>query len=520
MTSNPATSEMDANESELAANAADQIDELESLRAIFSSDSEPGTVSWNGVSPVVGRVSVRVQLGDQTEWNLTDDGNKMTHSIRSLPPISLLFALPSTYPSHAPPSLAVTADWLSNKQRHLLTNQLVSIANNSPNCPILFELVCFIQSESAQFLGLVDTENNTISLDKDSTDSNTIETILEHDRKHRDQLFANETITCGICLDSKLGANSFRFSTCGHAYCKVCLVDYFTIHITEKNVLQVTCPSSSCKKEPNAASRNASVSSVQPLPPHTLTALLPAPLIEKYESLLKMHDLLQKPNLTYCPRQTCQAPTLKDPDEEKLCICPECSYAFCFFCNRTWHGYAAYCQIRHLSVVAAEYAAADESKRSVMEIKYGKKLLEKAIRELEEDKLNSAWMKDNAQACPNCRVMTCMTCGTHFCFLCGQHLNKSNPYQHYNTRGSSCYGKLFEGAIIRNDAAFGEEGFGGENELVADGGIRNGPNVGEEAVAAGNEVDDGIEFQDFLGVDDLVVDEQGFVMPARWRRTQ
>ncbi|KAJ3377654.1 hypothetical protein HDU80_003169 [Chytriomyces hyalinus] len=153
-----------------------------------------------------------------------------------------------------------------------------------------------------------------------------------------------------------------------------------------------------------------------------------------------------------------------------------------------------------------------------MEIKYGKKLLEKAIRELEEDKLNSAWMKDNAQACPNCRVMTCMTCGTHFCFLCGQHLNKSNPYQHYNTRGSSCYGKLFEGAVIRNDAAFGEDGFGGENEPVADGGVGNGPAV--EGVAAGNEVDDGIEFQDFLGVDDFVVDEQGFVMPARWRRTQ
>ncbi|KAJ3379977.1 E3 ubiquitin-protein ligase rnf14 [Chytriomyces hyalinus] len=433
-------------ESELAANAADQIDELESLRAIFSSDSEPGAMSWNGASPVVGRVSVRVQLGDQTEWNFTNDGNNMSHRIRSLPPISLLFALPSAYPSHAPPSLAVAADWLSNKQRHLLTNHLVSIANNSPNSPILFELVCFIQSESAQFLRLVDTENNTISLDKDSNDSNTIETILEHDRKHRDQLFANETITCGICLDSKLGANSFRFSTCGHAYCKVCLVDYFTIHITEKNVLQVTCPSSSCKKEPNAASRNASVSSVQPLPPHTLTALLPAPLIEKYESLLKMHDLLQKPNLTYCPRQTCQAPTLKDPDEEKLCICPECSYAFCFFCNRTWHGYASYCPIRHLSALAEEYRNADESQRRVLEIKYGKKAFVKAVLEIDEDELNGLWMKDNAQACPKCRAMVQRSEGCNH-----MQLNESNPYQHFNIRGSLCYGKVWEGTGIGLD---------------------------------------------------------------------
>ncbi|KAJ3217303.1 hypothetical protein HDU81_000881, partial [Chytriomyces hyalinus] len=60
-------------EPEFAANAADQMDELESLRAIFSSDSEPGTVSWNGVSPVVGRVSVRIQLGDQAEWSIKDE---------------------------------------------------------------------------------------------------------------------------------------------------------------------------------------------------------------------------------------------------------------------------------------------------------------------------------------------------------------------------------------------------------------------------------------------------------------
>ncbi|KAI8821574.1 hypothetical protein BJ741DRAFT_637193 [Chytriomyces cf. hyalinus JEL632] len=163
-------------------------------------------------------------------------------------------------------------------------------------------------------------------------------------------------------------------------------------------------------------------------------------MIEKYESLLKMHDLLQKPNLTYCPRQTCQAPTLKDPDEEKLCICPECSYAFCFFCNRTWHGYASYCPIRHLSAVAEEYRTADESQRRLLELKHGKKAFEKAILMIDEDELNGLWMKENAQACPKCRAMVQRSEGCNH-----MQLNKMTPYQHYSIRGSLCYGKVWEG---------------------------------------------------------------------------
>lgn len=36
-------------------------------------------------------------------------------------------------------------------------------------------------------------------------------------------------------------------------------------------------------------------------------------------------------------------------------------------------------------------------------------------------------------------------CDTHFCFLCSAYLDAQNPYVHFNTRGTDCYQRLWEG---------------------------------------------------------------------------
>lgn len=43
--------------------------------------------------------------------------------------------------------------------------------------------------------------------------------------------------------------------------------------------------------------------------------------------------------------------------------------------------------------------------------------------------------------------MTCRSCGTHFCYLCSTRLNPREPYRHFNTPGTPCFQKLFEGAL-------------------------------------------------------------------------
>ncbi|KAI8621361.1 RWD domain-containing protein [Chytriomyces sp. MP71] len=510
-----------------AANLAEQEEELSTLEAIYG--DEDGVFSYSlgsGTSPTFGRILVTLVPESDTINVAIPTGSSLI--VSQLPPVSLLFSLPQRYPSYRLPKFTLSATWLGIDQIAILRRKLDRFCSEtlSIGSMVLFDVASMISSEG--LAPLLSSENTLILQSAEALDA-----VIAFDKEMEQRKFDTSSISCGICLDTKSGAASFRFTSCSHTYCKACLLEYFSIHIHEKQAAQVTCPSPSCKKE-------ADTEKPQPLPPQSLAAILPPELLRKYEELLHLHNMLQQPNLTYCPRTTCQAPTLKDPEEEKLCICPSCKYAFCFFCNRTWHGYASYCQIRHLTLVAEEYKTADDQHKRTMETKYGKKTLERAIRELEEDAQNAAWLSANAQACPHCRVMvqrsegcahmTCKTCGTHFCFLCGERLRKEDPYKHFNTRASPCYGKLFEGALNEapdpfefeeeEDAGAGAGGarlppdVAGNNPVVLDGAGLAPANADTEAV---EDRLAGIVFDHDAADEDFIVDEFGFVTRERWR---
>ena len=46
------------------------------------------------------------------------------------------------------------------------------------------------------------------------------------------------TYDCGICIETKLGEDCFRFGHCGHVFCRVCLKDYFGLLITEGGIFE------------------------------------------------------------------------------------------------------------------------------------------------------------------------------------------------------------------------------------------------------------------------------------------
>ncbi|KAJ3077022.1 E3 ubiquitin-protein ligase rnf14 [Podochytrium sp. JEL0797] len=434
-------------------NRDEQSDELEALECIFEANDFTRTASET--ADPVGRLVVRMQLPQPVVFHVPSvEGVACSVTIEHLPPVTILFALPPAYPSEAPPHFTLACDWLPLAHRRILLLKLKELCSQLLGSVVLFSMAQFVQDDAIAALNLLNGHTLHIEYDSPKETLAAVDKLVAADRDHREHLFANSTLTCGICMDSKLGNSCFQFD-CKHAYCKPCLTDYFTIHITEGNALQVTCPNAACKRPPQLAS--GATSSITPLPPSTLSRIVPQSLVARYTTLLDLHNLLKQPNVTYCPRPTCNAPTLKDPEEEKLCICPECSYAFCFFCNRTWHGYASYCQIRHLETIAKEYTSASQEQRKTLELKYGKKVLEKVVREIEEDRLNKQWFADNAQACPNCTCMveraegcchmTCKVCDEHFCYVCGERLNRSNPYHHFNTPGEPCFGRLFEGTV-------------------------------------------------------------------------
>lgn len=220
------------------------------------------------------------------------------------------------------------------------------------------------------------------------------------------------------------------------------------------------------------------------LPPEELEDLgLTPDMITRYRVLKRKAALDADPNIIYCPRIWCRAPSRSSLEEidrnigskdlylterhlelkraelngtgvstrteaaavpesdsqprERLDICSSCAYSFCKVCLKGWHGEYVFCRSPNAPKTAEELAT--------------------------EEFLNSATTK-----CPSCEAaviksygcnhMTCK-CGTHFCFLCGAYILPINPYSHFNDmENESCYMRLWEG----------EDGDGVDLDLVVE----------------------------------------------------
>lgn len=190
-------------------------------------------------------------------------------------------------------------------------------------------------------------------------------------------------------------------------------------------------------------------------PSELLQIPLEQEMVQRYIKLKRKKRLESDRTTVYCPRQWCQGPArcpnksqdsenaeadderdetkpydrntnqeLLPPSAERLAICEDCTFAFCKVCKASWHGEFYVCFPRSQFELTAEERASED------------------------------YMKLHTQPCPTCDAraqkthgcnhMICFKCDTHFCYLCGAYLDKGNPYQHYNTRKSECYMRLWE----------------------------------------------------------------------------
>ncbi|ORY45752.1 hypothetical protein BCR33DRAFT_716384 [Rhizoclosmatium globosum] len=288
--------------------------------------------------------------------------------------------MPQSYPIQEGLVFTVGASWLSESQIEALTAKVkdLSLSLVQLHSVALFELAQLIQTETIPLLGLLDSGDClTIS------DQNVIDEIIAHDRQHSLHLFNQSTITCEICFDSKLGESCVKLP-CNHAYCKSCLTSYYTSTIMASDITQVSCPHESCKRAKSA-----------PLPPITLEPLLSKDLVSRYEALLSRHLALQQTDLVFCPRPHCRAPTSRQKDDttttrdspqSTLCICPNCSYTFCFYCSKSYHP-GSFCIIPPSSILQIQ-----QEYRSTLTAPDKRDTLLKIV------------------------------CNTHFCFHCGEKL--------------------------------------------------------------------------------------------------
>nr|XP_006128598.1 E3 ubiquitin-protein ligase RNF14 isoform X3 [Pelodiscus sinensis] len=262
--------------------------------------------------------------------------------------------------------------------------------------------------------------------------SSLIREIFDFDQAQQKKCFNSKMFLCSICFSEKLGSECMYFMECRHIYCKSCLKDYFEIQIRDGQVHCLSCPEPKC----------SSVAT-----PGQVKELVGEELFARYDRLLLQSSLDLMADVVYCPRPCCQTPVMQEPSCT-MGICSSCNHAFCTLCRMTYHGVSP-CKVtaEKLMDLRNEYLEADGDTKIFLEQRYGKRVIQKALEEME----SKEWLEKNSKACPccgtpiekldGCNKMTCTGCRQYFCWLCMGSLSRMNPYRHFNDPSSPCFNR-------------------------------------------------------------------------------
>ncbi|KAM9311593.1 E3 ubiquitin-protein ligase RNF14 [Gastrophryne carolinensis] len=447
-----------------------QEDELLALTSIYSEDEFKRADTASG-----GEIQVCLELPTDFEVSVQSSAsaNAMVESFKNtvffLPPLVLNFEFPPGYPSTTPPIYTLSCKWLSPQQLTLLCKHLDDLWEENQGCVILFAWMQFLKEETLEYLNIkspyeiqvrsaqswiqthekanlcnAETKSEEGTIDRRAIQdvqsvSALIKYILDFNESQQKKCFDSKAYLCNICFCEKLGSECTYFKDCSHVYCNGCLKDYFEIQIRDGQVHALNCPDHKC---PSVAA------------PTQVKELVGEQLFSRYDRLLLKSTLDLMSDVVYCPRPSCQTPVMQEPGGT-MGICSSCQYAFCTLCSKTYHGVSS-CKVtsEKLSLLRDDYLTADEEGKRFLEKRYGKRVLQKAVEELE----SMEWLEQNSKSCPRCGTfiqkidgcnkMTCTGCRQYFCWLCMNILSRGNPYQHFNDPSSGCFNQCLDEGII------------------------------------------------------------------------
>ncbi|CAG8536946.1 14435_t:CDS:2 [Dentiscutata erythropus] len=420
-----------------------QENEIMAIKAIYEQDF---TYTENSIKAprFRGVLSIKISLPQEDLIFFTGERNASSDpplKVRYLPPVKIIFAMPNDYPNQKALKFELECLWMRWDWLRKLERKLLQIWEEKKEV-VLDYFAEFIQYEALDYLQIT----FPLRLNDDYIGGSMLKTIIHtYNQQAMNQDFANDHFNCGICLEEKRGERCFQLRTCQHVFCQECLSEYFIMLIREGFILQIKCPDPGCKSQHKLSADEVS-------------EIVGPEMGKRYSDLLEKQKLETDPLVTYCPRIICQAPVKKDSNFEKLCICTKCRFAFCWFCQRTWHGASTPCHLDNTKKIVEEYMNADESTKAIMELRYGAKNLEKLVRDATAELETDKWVKSNTQPCPQCETpieksmgcnhMVCTRCETHFCYLCGHWIDSKEPYKHFNDSKSPCNQRLFDGVNV------------------------------------------------------------------------
>lgn len=459
---------------------ADDIkrEELETLSAIYGQDISLNIAEYKAVASI----PLRAENGI-TVCLLHPDGYiARTTKVTCLPQLTVEFTLPPGYPYQEPPKLKIHALTVTASEISELENLL---ALQWTGDQVLFTMIDYLQQKADNLQEWLGTEIRCSDVE--------YEQIIEHDQAEKQRRFDESVFTCGICQDEFRGDKCVQFDACGHIFCNGCLHDFFVSLISCGDVGKVHCPDFECGKQflknRDSALQLDNLESegfdfwafktqlmTPPMPLGTLQKILAdASLFSKYLTLFTDHQnaviaKLFPSRLVSCPRAKCPAMIFRDNLSSRLVICRTCDYAFCNICRLSYHSDAINCsrklaneQYHGIPANALEvWMLADKSsrERDIVRFRYGTEFLNRAANEYKMDKLFKEMLADSSQGfskCPTCDLivqklegcnkMKCWSCASFFCHLCGSLLDYSQPYEHFTSHDSPCYGRLLDGII-------------------------------------------------------------------------
>ncbi|KAM6472964.1 E3 ubiquitin-protein ligase RNF14 isoform 1-T3 [Liasis olivaceus] len=457
-----------------------QEDELLALASIYDEDEFKRAQNVQG-----GETRISVDMPQNfrisVSGNLTEtlQNSKLECTVCFLPPVVLNFEFPADYPSTSPPLFTLSCKWLSRAQLTALCKHLDNLWEENRGSVVLFAWMQFLKEDTLAYLNITSplepeiTEQEKQPKQPKKEDgcydigdaapaqgepfdaraiqdveslSSLIKEILDFDQSQKEKGFNCKTFMCDICFSVKQGSECMYFKDCRHVYCKICLKNYFEIQIKDGQVHCLNCPEPKC---PSIAT------------PGQVKELVEEKLFALYDRLLLQSSLDLMADVVYCPRPCCQTPVMQEP----CCtmgICSRCNYAFCTLCKMTYHGVSP-CKVtaEKLADLRNEYLEADEATKRFLEQRYGKRVIQKALEEME----SREWLEKNSKSCPccgtpiekldGCNKMTCTACMQYFCWLCMGSLSRANPYRHFNDPASPCFNRLFQ--TPQNDHYFWDE---------------------------------------------------------------
>ncbi|XP_074103751.1 uncharacterized protein LOC141530509 isoform X1 [Cotesia typhae] len=207
---------------------------------------------------------------------------------------------------------------------------------------------------------------------------------------------------CELCTGRFAVSQIISMLKCIHRCCNDCAKNYFTIQISDRNIMDAVCPF--CKEPDLKDATEDEVLEYFSILDIQLKSLLDPPIHELFQRKLRDRTLMQDPNFKWCAQ--CSSGFYANPNQKRL-ICPDCRSVTCAFCRKPW-------EKQHEGITCEQF---EEWKN-------------------ENDPDNQAiglakHLADNGIDCPKCKFryslsrggcmhFTCNQCKYEFCCGCGK----------------------------------------------------------------------------------------------------